>query len=272
MSWQRLWFIPSLAMLGVLAWVAADRWASLPDGEQLPGLTAGLIAVALHLGANVLLSFGWHRQIVLAGNPVAFAPTAAVWSSGQLSRFLVPGAAFGARAILAKRLGVSAATGAATTVFELGWTLLAHPVIVLLALPFWADLPDSLRWLAFGAVVPVCMLVALVAAPARAVHALASVLRRLPMIGRRVPEPERLAAAELRPRDAAALAGIHLGNVSLRHLAFVVLLASTTSLDGAGVAAVVGASALGRFVGLIAVFAPAGLGPREGITVLALAP
>lgn len=267
-----LWWIPSLLVLAVLAKVMADRWSTLPSGQRLPTLTAGVFVVLLHTVANGLLAFGWQRQLVLAGQPLGLGPAAAVWSSSQLSRFLLPGATFGARAVLARRHAVPVATSAATTVFELGWTLLAHPVVVLLALPFWADLPDSLAWLGVSAAIPVALLVALVLAPAQSVRLLAAALRRLPVVGRRVPGPERLAQAGLRRRDAAALAAIHLGNVALRHIAFLVLVSSTTDLDRAGIAAVIGASAIGRFIGLVTLFAPAGIGPREGMTVLALAP
>lgn len=267
-----LTWLPSVAILAFLAWLIADRWDTLPSDGRLPTVGAAIGATVVHLLANGVLATSWHRQLAMAGQRVPLVPTLRVWATAQLARFLVPGAAFGARAALGRRLGLSLTVGAATTVFEVVWTALVLPVLVLVCVPWWAELPDGWRWIGLGALAPTAVLVALVARPASSVALAARALRRVPLLRSRIPAPNRLSSAELTPARAARLAGMHLLNVAMRTIAFLLLVSSMVSLDGREVVAVIGSSALGMFVGLVAVFAPAGLGPREGMTVLALTP
>lgn len=266
-----LWWLPSIAILVILVWAVWQRWDEVREVGALP-VGALVLATLLHVGGNLLLVQAWRVQLRAAGSPTRFGQSVAIWSTSQLARFLFPGANFGARALLARRMDVGAGIAAVTTVVELALMLLVHPLVVLAVLPWWSGFPDDLAWVGAASLVPTAVLVGLIAAPGRAVRLVADVLRVLPVVGRRVPDRERLRQVDVSRRAMADLVGIHLVNVVVRIVSFIVLLAATIPLDGPTLAAGIGAAALGRLVGLVAFFAPAGIGPREGATVLLLTP
>lgn len=262
----------SLLLLVVVVVAVRDRWQDVDAAGGLPGALPVAVAVAINLAANLVLVFAWREQVALAGGRLPMRVAVPVWSQSQLSRLLFPGATFGARALLARRHGVTVTVGALTTVLELVWMLTILPLIVLVTLPWWGSLAAGWDWLAIAAVVPLVVLVAMVTAPAPSARLIARVLRRVPGVRAVVPSEERLAAADLRPRDALELGGLYLANNLAREAAVVTLLAGLVPLSPTLVLTVVGASAVGRFVGMLAIFAPGGIGPREGVMVLVLAP
>lgn len=270
--WRALRWLPSVVVLAVLGWLVSTRWDALPEDGRLPAWWALGVAVVLNVVGNVLLADTWRVQVLLTGQELGRRRAVGIWSTSQFARLLFPGATIGARTVLGVRAGVSGPVTAATTVLETVWSLLSQPLIIVLTMPWWVRLAPELRWAGLAAVGPVLVLVALVAAPMPALRVAAGLLRRLPMVGRRMPSAERLEAASIGPRTSGGLGLRYLTIALLRDASFLLLVATLHDLDAAGAAATVGAVALGRLVGLLAVFAPMGLGPREGVTVLVLAP
>lgn len=271
-GWLVVRWVVSLGLFALVAVAIRDRWQDVEDAGGLPGLLPVLAAVAVNLAANVLLVHAWRIQLRITGGDLAMRVAVPVWSQSQLSRLLFPGATFGARALLARRHGIAATVGAATTVLELVWMLTILPLLVLATLPWWSQTAQGWQWLGVAALVPLAVMLAMVVAPAPSARLLARVLRRVPGLRRGVPSDERLAAADLTAGDALELAGLYLGNNLLREVAMVVLLGALVPLGPTVVLTTVGASAVGRFVGMLAIFAPGGIGPREGVTALLLAP
>ncbi len=270
--WRWLRWLPSVGVLYVLGRLMADRWAALPEDGRLPAWWALVLAVVVNMAANVLLADTWRQQLQVAGQRLGFREGVSVWTTSQFARLLFPGATIGARAVLGARAGVSGPITAATTVLEQIWSLLSQPLLIVLTMPWWVQLAPELRWAGLAAIIPVVVLVGLIAAPMPALALSAAVLRKVPVIGSKVPSPDRLAAASITRRFASELGVRYLLNAAMRDAIFVVMLATLVDLGVAEAAAAVGAVALGRLVGLLAVFAPMGLGPREGMTVLVLAP
>lgn len=263
----------ALGPLVLVALAIRSRWDDVGGVSGLPGVWPVVASVALNVAGNVTLAMAWRRQVALAGvSAPGRWPTLAVWSSSQLSRMLFPGAPVGARAVLAHEHGVRRAVGAWTTLLELVWTLSISPFVVLATLPAWAAYAEGWRVFGIAAVVPAGVLLWVVARPVRALGWVARVLRRLPVLRRMVPDDIESVAVDLGPRDAAGLFGRYLANYVIRMLAFLVLLAGMADLTTSLLVTAIGANALGRFVGTIALFAPGGIGPREGVIALVLAP
>lgn len=263
----------ALGPLVLVVLAIRSRWDDVGGVSGLPGFWPVAAAVALNVAGNLVLAFAWRRQVVLAGGSAPGRwPTLAVWSSSQLSRMLFPGAPVGARAVLAHEHGVRRAVGAWTTLLEIVWTLSISPFVVLATLPAWAGYAQGWRVFSVAAVIPAGMLLWVVARPVRALGWVARTLRRLPVLRRMVPDDVETVAVDLGPRDAGELFARYLANYVIRMLAFLVLLLGMADLTAGLLVTAIGASALGRFVGTIAIFAPGGIGPREGVTALVLAP
>ncbi len=270
--WRWLRWLPSAGVLFVLARLISDRWAALPEDGRLPSWWTIAVAVVVNVGANVLLADTWRQQLLATGQRLGFREGVSVWTTSQFARLLFPGATIGARAVLGARAGVSGPITAVTTVLEQVWSLLSQPLLIVLTMPWWVQLAPQLRWAGLTALAPVALLAGLVVAPMPAIRLSAVILRRVPVVGARIPSSDRLEAADITRSFATGLGVRYLLNAAMRDAIFVLLLSSLVRLDGPEVAAAVGAVALGRLVGLLAVFAPMGLGPREGMTVLVLAP
>jgi hypothetical protein len=258
----------------VLVVVAIEaRWDDVGGVGRLPGWLPTATAVVLNVAGNLLLVQAWRRQVAASGTPApAWVPATAVWSASQLYRLVFPGAPVGARAVLARRHGVRGAVGAWTAVLELAWTLSIGPFVVLATLPWWGDQAGSYRWLAVAAVLPALLLLWVTIRPGAALRAIVAALCRVPPVARRLPDDLASVGVDLERGDVARLAGLYLLNTAVRLAAFVVLLAGLADLTAALAATAIGASALGRLVGTVAVFAPGGIGPREGVSALVLAP
>ncbi len=270
--WRYLRWLPSLVLLVILARIVMDRWSALPADGRLPSWTALGVAVVANMLANVLLADTWRVQLLLTGQHLDRRHAVGIWSSSQFARLLFPGATIGARAVLGVRAGVSGPITALTTVVEQVWSLLSQPLVIVATMPWWVQLAPELRWAGLAAIAPVLVLAGLVVAPMPALRTAGRVLRALPVVGRRVPSDDRLAEARIERSTSVGLGARYLVNAAIRDVTFLVLLASLVDLDVPEAAAAIGAVALGRLVGLLAVFAPMGLGPREGVTVLILTP
>jgi uncharacterized membrane protein YbhN (UPF0104 family) len=207
------------------------------------GLVAGLWGLALHRAAGTRLAAG-----------------ARIWFVSNLARY-VPGNVWSyvGAVELARREGVARRTTLAvmalTQVLSVGVALLVGlPVLV-------AERARLGRPALLGAVV------VLVAA------ALAAIFRRqlLGLARRRLPG---LDPADLTP-SAGTVALLTVGYAAywaVTGVAFAALVASLYPLDPTDVPVVVAAYAAAYAVGFLALLTPAGLGVREGVLVVALAP
>ncbi len=262
----------------------------------LPGVVPFAAAVALNTLANGVVVTAWRAALAAAGTPLEARAAARVWSVSQLARYTVGAAQIGGREVAGRRCGLPAWAGATTALVEICWSGAVTAAIALATAPWWLPGAAGLAWLAWAAALPVAVLLVGLARPDLPPRLAAAVLGRLrraaPTTGQ--PQLEQLRRAtpttgqpqlEQLPRAApttgqpqlgraaaARITGLYLLNSVLRVSAFLALFAAVGgTLPGEGLRAA-GALALGQLVGWLAVFAPGGLGPREGATALAAAP
>lgn len=258
-------------MLVLVAFTFRDRWQEVRDAGGLPGVGPVAIAVGIGVLANLLLARTWASLVAVAGPRPAWRVASWVWASSQLSRYALSGAQIGGRALVARRYGITATAGGVTALVEVAWQVALNAVVVLATLPWWLGDAESLRWLALVGLVPAAVLVAGSVRPDWLLGLLARVVA-VPVVDRVTRGKLRVAGTVALDRATAAwLTAAYTLNTVLRFGAFLVLmLAVGGSADDLLRAA--GAYAIGQFVGRLAVFAPGGIGPREGATALVMAP
>lgn len=258
-------FVAAVLIVG-RNWSAA-RGASLSH----PGLVGA--AVALNVLANALLCRAWRDIVAAAGPRLPYRLAARIWSRSQLTRFVVSAAPMGARAVLARPYGVTGAAASLSTLVEILWASSIGPLVVLATLPWWLPRAAGMGWVAWFALIPVLVLVVTLARP--------DALPRVAARALDLPVLERLARgrfAALRQDfrvsrgEVLRITGLLSVNAGLRLAAYLLVLAGlgvpvpTVALEA------VGAFELGQLVGRLAIFAPGGIGPREGAIALVLAP
>lgn len=263
----------SAAILVVSGFTIAGRWEEVGDLGDLVGVDTFAAAAALNVVGNALLASAWRALVGLLGRRVGWWPAAYLWQLSQLARLTVTAATVGARAVLARRIGLEASVTAATTVVEFAWMAAVSPLLILVTVPWWVPSGGDYAWIAWIGVVPLVALVAGVAAPRVMVRGLRRVIAATPLARLRDGVLLRGADALRLDRPAALkITGLFAASTSLRLAAFlVVLFGPGRSFAESGLLAV-GAYALGQLAGRLAVFAPGGIGPREGVTAAVLAP
>lgn len=262
----------SLALVALAGGVLWDRWESLGGLEGLPGIGPSAAAAAVLLVANAVLAGTWREVVALAGPRLRLSAAAWVWAASQLARYTVGAAQVGGRAVAGRRYGLSAAAGAVTTLVEVGWQTSLTALLVLATLPWWLPVSGELTWLAAVGLAPAAVLAVGLVAPGRLLSAVAwglsaPGLRRL--VGARLLDVAR--TVRLSRGDAARITALFAANTALRLVAFLLVFAAVGG-DLAHAAHAVGAYAAGQLVGRVAVFAPGGIGPQEGVTALVLVP
>lgn len=273
--WSRvLGWVLSLAILAATAALLRDRFTAVGEAGGLPGVGPSLLAGGLFLVANGVLADTWRRMVGLAGPLPGWGAAAWVWSVSQLARYTIGAAQIGGRAVMARRYGMTGTAGAVTALVEVGWQTSITAAMVLATLPWWLPGAGDLTWLAWVGALPVLVLVWGLVAPASLLAGIAAVLRTGPL--HRLTRGRLDAAAgqvRLSRGAAASLTARFAGNSALRLVAFLLLYRAVGGqLDVDGVLLATGASAVGQLVGRLAVFAPGGIGPREGATALVVAP
>lgn len=232
-------------------WGFRGRWDEIADALVATGPGELALAVAVTLVGLLLTAVLWRHLLARLGSPVPQRDAAAIFFVGQLGKYL-PGSVwtFAAQAQLGRRHRVPARSSvAASSVFLLLHTssgvALGSALVAAGALD--TDLP---RWLWA------------LAAAGGTVALLPPVVRPL---GSRIAGKD--ATIVFTARDLVIAIALMLGTWTAYGAALVVLLPST-----ADPAAVVGAFALSHAAGVLLVFAPAGLGAREGVLVALLGP
>jgi uncharacterized membrane protein YbhN (UPF0104 family) len=263
----------SLGLLGLAALALEGRWEAVGDAGGLPGPGALLLAGTAFLVANVVLALTWREVVRAAGGQIAPSAAAWVWAASQLTRYSLGAMQVGGRAVLGRRYGLTLTAGGVTALVEIGWQTSITAMLVLVTAPWWLGAAEGLAWLAWAGLAPAAVLLAGLLAPERLLALLAAVLRWGPLArltrGRLGGKVERIGLGR---REAARLTALYALNTSLRLGGFLALFAALGGDLPSQAPLAVGAASLGQLVGRLAVFAPGGLGPREGATALAIAP
>lgn len=258
----------SLGVLAVVAVVVRDRFGAVDaSGAILPGPAALAATVLLFAAANEILVRAWLALVALGGSHLDLRRGRWVWASSQLTRYAMGMAQVASRAVVARRHGLRPTAGAVTTLLEVVWYTCLNGLVAVATIPWWLA-GTGLSWAAWFAVVPGLVLALALVAP-RTFLQLTELLGRLPVLRR--GGLARAAAIEVHRADSARLTLAYAANFSLRLSGFVVLYLAVGGQAG-DLGRVTGAFALGHLIGAVAVFAPGGLGPREGVTALVLAP
>ena len=217
-----------------------------------PALVASALVV---LAAYVVLIQVWRALLAGGGQRLAFAPAARIWTVSNLGKY-VPGKVWqmSAMAVMAREQGVSGVAAAGSAVLSTLVTLATgFAVTVLCGAQVFTDRRVALA--ALGAVVA-----ALAMAP-RALPVAERVLRRATGRDLTMPRltPRTLAVAVVGSTVAWLLlgAGFH-------------LLARGVGVASLPIAASVASFVGSYLLGFVAVFAPGGIGVREGVMHLAL--
>ncbi|MGI9016283.1 MAG: lysylphosphatidylglycerol synthase domain-containing protein [Euzebya sp.] len=258
-----------LAVLVVVALVLRDRFGTVGQSAfALPTWWSMAAAVGLFVVANEILVRAWLALVAMGGAHLDRPRGRWVWSSSQLTRYAMGMAQVASRAVVARRHGLRASAGAITTLLEVVWYSCVNGLVAVATIPWW--LPDTgLGWAAGFAALPGLVIVLALVSP-RTFLQKTKWAGRLPLL-RRVGS---LASADdigVTRRDTAVLTLAYVGNFTIRLAGFLALYVGVGGPTDQ-VLRVVGAFALGHLIGAVAVFAPGGLGPREGVTAVVLAP
>lgn len=245
--------------------VVRAQWSEVRGTDLVPGALPVVAAVAAHLVADGVLVEVWRRVLRTARVELRYGIAAWVWSVGQLTRYtFVSGVQIGGRAVVGARYGVSLAAGAVSTVVEIAWQTSLTAALALATAPWTLRASGGLAWLGWLAAAPTAVLAALLAAPRRVLGLLARIpVRRL---------SARLERVRLGRGDAGAITAFFAVNTGLRVAAFLALFAAVGGDVATDGLLAVGAWALGQLAGRLAVLAPGGIGPQEGVTALVLGP
>lgn len=259
----------SIGLLVVVALVLRGRFDEVAATDvPWPHPWAVAAAVLAFVVANELLVRAWLGLVSLAGATLPRKLGRWVWAKSQLARYAVGMAQVASRAIVARRHGLRPSLGAATTLLEVVWYACINGLLALATVPWW--LPDTgLAWAAWFAVLPGVVIALAVISPGTFLRA-ALLLAKLPPLNR-IGAVERVRDLRIHRSDTVRLTLLYVGNALVRLAGFLALYVGVGGSAG-DVLRVTGAFALGHLIGAVAVFAPGGLGPREGVTAVALAP
>jgi uncharacterized integral membrane protein len=261
-AWQVTQWLAGLAIVVFVARYVAANWAEVQRADlrwhfSWPHIAA---AIALVLAAFALLADAWRRMVAGWGYPLAWATAARVWLLSSMAKY-VPGKiwALAGLAVMSERQGVPAWAAAGSAVLLQLMSLGTAAAIV------------AITGLAVGGRIPGPLGLGLFAAAMAGVSLLViwpPLTRRV--VGRLAPAADVTHVPGVGPLlyGAAANCGAWLAYGA----AFYVLAGATLPYAPLGFPEAVGAYTASYVAGVLAPFAPGGLGVREGILVLALEP
>ncbi|MBI2864685.1 MAG: flippase-like domain-containing protein [Chloroflexi bacterium] len=256
-----------LAFWGIYLWRNGDSLWSHDWQVNYYWLALSFLVVLVFWATLVVI---WQRVLIASGGRLGLRAAARLWATSMLARYL-PGGMWhiAGRVYLAQEAGESRAAVLVSTVMEQILCLITSLLLLLISLPFWDT--DYARF------TPALLLVLPLAAT---VHP--AVLRRLGGIalrfaGRkagRIGAPA-LAVESFSPpafRSVLKVAALYALPNLLAALSLYLSAAAVGPVSPGQFPAFEGAYTFGWVLGFFAVFAPSGLGVREGAIAVLLAP
>ncbi|MDO8690478.1 MAG: lysylphosphatidylglycerol synthase domain-containing protein [Dehalococcoidia bacterium] len=246
--------VGNVLILAVLAYVLYQNRDQFQSVSFSPDYPMAALAFALWVGAYLLFALGWSLVLRALGNPIGWWKASRVFFLSQGLKY-IPGSvvyAFG-RVYMAQEAGVRAVPAAIGFALEsflaLGTAMLVF--LALLPLGLWQDLPALLI---VGALVGVV-----------------AILVSLPLVlGRLSAFWAKAGAVDLSYLMLALLSGFYIIIWLVVGAACFVSLKSLGPGFNLGYLQVLGLYAVSWAAGLVAVFAPGGVGVRDGLLVLLL--
>ena len=262
--WRVLQFTAGLALVALAARSILANWHTLrAQPVDLRFSTAWIAASVLVVFVSyAVLIEGWRRVVLSMGEPLAFPAAARIWFLASLGKY-VPGKvwAVAGAAVLAQRAGVDPSVAVAGAIVLQALALASGSAVV-------AVTARETFQAAGQGTVPLAILVVLLSISGIAMLASPRLLERvnglLPSSWPRLrPVPPRMLLAAFLANTAAWVGY----GLALLLLARGLLPGVNLSLPQA-----VGVFTCSYVVGFVALFAPGGLGPRESVFLLMLAP
>jgi hypothetical protein len=195
------------------------------------------------------------------GTSLPLRQAVGIWLTAQMARY-IPGPAWdvAGRAALCARAGLDVTRVSVGLVMELATAVMAYAALVLAALPFWPLPPGGERLRLLPLLVPLGLLALYPPLLSRGANAVLRLLRRSPVhLAGRYGDVLSLWCLEVLLRIGEGVA-------------FALFLRSLLSFPLSRVPMLVGAHSAAWLVGFFAIFAPSGLGVREGVLAYALTP
>lgn len=253
-----------LVLAAVVVTLAAN-WDEV--SRYLRSIDPGALVLAFVIGgiAPMLTMLGWRVLLADLGSPLHVAPAGGVFFVGQLGKYL-PGSVWSvvAQAEMGSRLGIPRRRSAVVGLISIGMAAACGAVVGLPAVPLLLarDASSGAGWAVLAAV----PLLALVLWP----RLLNTLIRRGLALLRREPIEQDLTGR------AVLLCGLlFCGAWACSGLSVYVLADATGTVTAGGgrlLLTTICGFALASAISILAVILPAGLGLREGLLVLLLAP
>lgn len=247
------------AILAFVAHVLWRNWGELREHEF--SLKWQPIALSYTVFGGYLVSRGliWHWMTHKFGCAIPLRQALAAWFYSLLGKY-VPGKVF----LLAGRLHFYRREGRSSPRVSICFGVEAlcdilGAVLLLLLAPLFADLPLLAQYRAAALVVVVVFLIVI---RPRHLELLANPLLKL------AHQPP--ISLPVRYRDILAVVTVFTLNWALLGLAFFLFTSALYPMESPYLFYLAGSFALACTIGILAVFAPAGLGVREGVLVVAL--
>lgn len=250
-----------VATVVFLALAIARQWEELTAYEWDIQLLPLLASLAALVAAFVWGGWVWRYLLRRMGVRVELVPLTRLWFLASLARY-VPGKVwqFVGAAQLGARIGLEPIPLVTSMLLQMGFVMVAGAAVALPVL-LVAEFPSAL--LLAG------VLVVVVATAVLAVHP-RFLNRALGLAGRFVPSG--VLRWEGSWRHGLSLLGLHVISWLVQGLAFVVFAYAILELPADAWPVLIGANALAMVAGMLAFPVPAGLGAREAVLALLLAP
>lgn len=247
------------SILAFWAYAVWSQWDAIAGYPWQVGWAELLGAQFLLLAQMFLLAVGWWRILVLMGGHLPWQVGASMWLRAQLARYL-PGGVWdiAGRAALSRDTGIPLRMVPAGATLEIALQIYSATLFLLGTLVLFPT-PRLRPYLPFLLLGMFLMTVALT--PPLFTRGLHTAFRLL----KRPPLPIRLTLA-----DVLTLLGLYMTAHLMQGLGFVLFTHGLTRLRWQDTPLLVGSYVGAWLVGYLAIFAPTGIGVREGALVLLL--
>jgi uncharacterized membrane protein YbhN (UPF0104 family) len=263
LRWLRL--IAGVIVFAVFAAVVLDNWRQLTDISWHLDVAPLALSACLLLMTYYLNVLGWHRIVASLGGASTFEETARIWMYSNLARYL-PGSVWYAagRVVLGNNAGISPVTTSVGMVLEIAFLLISRVLVVVATWPLWTShtLPE----------IPWFLSAVLIIGALSVVHP--GVLNWFFAQYQRLRGQESSAgdSIQLQYRDTLQILAIFVGQALFIGVAFYFLARALVPLPLDSMPFVAGVFTLAWLIGFVSLFAPSGLGVREGVLAYLLSP